>query len=56
MIGLSDTKANTALENYLYASNEQFKLLTSLDSELRQRFEDGSLELKFSKEALVHFD
>lgn len=54
VIGLSDTKANTALENYLYASNEQFKLLTSLDSELRQRFEDGSLELKFSKEALVH--
>lgn len=29
-------------------------MLTSLDSELRQRFEDGSLELKFSKEVLVH--
>lgn len=49
MIGLSDTKANTALENYLYASNEQFKLLTSLDSESRQRFEDGRLVDKFIK-------
>lgn len=49
VIGLSDTKANMALENYLYASNEQFKLLTSLDSELRQRFEDSRLVGKLIK-------
>jgi len=54
VIGLSNENSNNALENYLYSSDKQFKLLQGLDSELRQRFQDGSLELRFSKDVLVH--